>query len=418
MDRTEASDAFNAGSIPVGHIPPPLQLLDSEVIMKFKSSVKLLIPVCVILIVAVSVAAALITREDAIVANETATSITTEETISAISADNPLEGDKIPELNELVLKYLNALADGDVDTISSITNNMTDIERIRVTELGKYIDAFPEYNVFSKIGPVEGSYIVYAAARAKFPGIDEPIPGIYCFYVCTDDQGKFYFNEGTLTEEEQIYIDAINADESVIDLMESIDEEYKAVYNGDEKVRNFIDLMQSEIRGAVGTALASAAAETAAETESTESAPEDPTILHKACEAVTTATINVRASDSESADKLGTISKGTTLDVIEIRVNGWAKISYQGKDAYLKTDYLDVLEEPDEAGTGENVANGTVVTTTTVNVRSEASTDSNRIGQVTGGTKLDWIADVEGGFSKIIFDGKVGYIKSDYLTKQ
>ena len=250
MDRTEASDAFNAGSIPVGHIPPPLQLLDSEVIMKFKSSVKLLIPVCVILIVAVSVAAALITREDAIVANETATSITTEETISAISADNPLEGDKIPELNELVLKYLNALADGDVDTISSITNNMTDIERIRVTELGKYIDAFPEYNVFSKIGPVEGSYIVYAAARAKFPGIDEPIPGIYCFYVCTDDQGKFYFNEGTLTEEEQIYIDAINADESVIDLMESIDEEYKAVYNGDEKVRNFIDLMQSEIRGA------------------------------------------------------------------------------------------------------------------------------------------------------------------------
>ena len=386
--------------------------------MRFKNSVKIMLPICVMLIVAVSVAAVLITREEAVVVNETATTMTTEETITAISVDNPLEGDAYPELNELVVTYLSALADGDVDTISSITNNMTDIEKIRVTELGKCIEAFPEYNVFTKIGPTEGSFIVYAAARAKFDGVEPLVPGIYCFYVCVDDSGEYYFNEGTLTEEEQLYIDAINADASVVNLRDSIDKEYQELLAGDETVRNYIELMQNEIRGAVGTALASAASASAAPEEGDAPVSDDPTILKRSCEAVTTDTINVRSSDSETADKLGRIAKGTTIDVIEIRVNGWSKIKYEGKEAYVKTDYLEVMEEPDPVGTGENVANGKVTANETVNVRSKPSTSSSRIGQVVKGTTIDWIADVEEGFSKVIYEGKLGYIKSEFLDKQ
>ena len=386
--------------------------------MNFKKNAKIILPICVILIVAVSVAAALITREEVVIANETATSITTEETIAAVSAENPLEGDKYPELNTLIQTYLTALAEGDVDTISSITNNMTDIERIRIQELGKYIDAFPEYNVFSKIGPTEGSFIVYAAARAQFPGVEEYVPGIYCFYVCTDENGNFYFNEGTLTEEEQVYIDAINADASVVRLMESIDDEYQEMLENDETMRTYIEIMQSEIRGAVGEALASITAENSDDGTDLDPASQDPTILYSACQAKTTDTINVRSSDSETADKIGKIERGTTIDVIEIRVNGWSKINYKGKEAYIKSDYLEVIAPPEEAGTGENVANGTVVANTTVNVRSAADTTSTRMGQVVEGTTLDWIADVEGGFSKIIYKGKVGYIKSEYLDKK
>lgn len=386
--------------------------------MKF-INFKILIPICVVIGVAVLVTKTLTSREEEIAAvnEEPTVTTTTEETVSAISSDNPLEADMYEPINNLVQTYLSALAEGDVDTISSITNNMTDIERIRITELGKCIDAFPEYNVFTKIGPSEGSYIVYAAARAQFPGVEGLVPGIYCFYVCTDESGNYYFNEGTLTEEEQIYIDAINADEAVINLMDSIDTEYQALLENNEQVRNYIEVMQNEIRGAVGTALASIAAEEEASDE-IEPVSEDPTILYTACQAITTDTINVRSSDSETADKLGSIAKGTTIDVIEIRVNGWTKIMYEGKEAYLKTDYLQVIEEPEEAGSGENVANGTVVANTTVNVRSEASTSSTRLGQVAQGSSIEWIADVEDGWSKVIYEGKVGYIKSEFLDKK
>lgn len=380
--------------------------------MDFKNRVKLLLPICVIIIVAISVLALLITREDSALVNETA-SASNEETVSALAADNVLEGDKYPKINEIVVKYLEALAAGDVDTIGLITNNMNDIERIRVTELSKYIDAFPEYNVFTKIGPTENSYIVYAAVRVQFSGLETLVPGIYCFYVCTDENGNYYFNEGVLTEEEQVYIDAINADATVETLMNSIDTEYQALLYDNETVRNYIELMQSEIRSAVGETLVNAAA-----TPDPNAANADPTVLHTACEAITTDTINVRSSDSEAADKLGKISKGTTIDVIEVRVNGWSKINYQGKEAYVKTNYLEIIEPEDPAGTGDNVANGKVKANTTVNVRSHADTNSTRIGQVLEGETIDWIADVENGFSKVIYDGKVGYIKSEYLTKQ
>ncbi len=381
--------------------------------MDFKNKVKLFLPISVIIIVAISVLAILLTRDDAALVNETSVS-SSKETVSALSADNTLEGDKYPKINEVIVKYLEALAAGDVDTIASITNNMSDIERIRVTELGKYIDAFPEYNVFTKIGPTPDSYIVYAAVRVQFSGLDVLVPGIYCFYVCTDEAGNYYFNEGVLTEDEQVYIDAINADSTVETLMNTIETEYQALIQENETVSNYIELMQSEIRSAVGETLASASAGD----DQPEGPTADPTVVHTACQAITTDTINVRSSDSEAADKVGKISKGTTIDVIEVRVNGWSKINYEGKEAYVKTNYLEIIEPEDPAGTGDNTANGKATANTTVNVRAQADTNASRIGQVLEGETVDWIADVENGFSKVIYNGKVGYVKTEFLNKQ
>lgn len=386
--------------------------------MIVKKIIKITIPICVVLVVAISVAAALLTKEESILANEETAVYTETETVTANSADNPLIADVFPEVNALVETYLNALADGDEEKYSSITNNMTDITRIRVAELGKYIEEFSAYNVFTKIGPLEGSYVVFVAVRAQLANLEAEMPGIYNLYVCTDENGKLYINEDTVTEEEQKYIEAVNADATVVALQEDFNKEYKELLDNNETVRTYIELMNNEIRGAVGAALASVSAENAAETMSSENVNEDPTILHKDCEAVATETINVRSSDSETADKIGKLAKGTNVYVLEMRVNGWTKITYEGKEAYVKNDYLEIQLPPEEAGTGENVANGKVVATTKVNVRAQASASASRIGQVSEGTTLDWIADVDGGFSKVIFEGKVGYIATEFLTKQ
>lgn len=386
--------------------------------MAIKKFIKIIIPVCVVLVVAISVAVALITRDDTILANEDTASVQAEtETISANSADNPLIADQYEEVNQLVTTYLNALAEGDVDTYSSITNNMTDITKIRVTELGKYIESFPAYNVFTKNGMNEGSYIVFVAVRAKLVNLDDLMPGIYNLYVCTDENGNLYINEDTVTEAEQEYIEAVNADESVVSLQENFNEEYKALLDSNETAQKYIELMNNEIRGAVGTALASVSTETEAGTETAEETQQtDPTILYQDCQAVTTDAVNVRSSDSETADKIGKVASGTTLHVIEVRVNGWSKITYEGREAYIKTDYLEI-QEPAEDAEGVT-ANGKVTVSTTVNVRTKASASSARLGQVTTGTQLDWIEDVEDGFSKVIFEGKIGYIATEFLNKQ
>lgn len=55
---------------------------------------------------------------------------------------------------------------------------------------------------------------------------------------------------------------------------------------------------------------------------------------------VTNDFVNVRATPAATATKLGTLYCGALVEVTEIK-NGWGKISYQGKTAYISLDYAD-----------------------------------------------------------------------------
>lgn len=70
-----------------------------------------------------------------------------------------------------------------------------------------------------------------------------------------------------------------------------------------------------------------------------------------------------------------------------------------------------LVEAVQEALTKERLV---VVGTTTVNVREEASTETNKIGYLGKGSKLDYLGE-EGEFFKVQFpDGRVGYVSSNY----
>lgn len=55
---------------------------------------------------------------------------------------------------------------------------------------------------------------------------------------------------------------------------------------------------------------------------------------------VTNDFVNVRASSSASSAKLGTLSRGALVEILEIK-NGFGKITYNGKTAYISLDYAD-----------------------------------------------------------------------------
>jgi uncharacterized protein YraI len=49
--------------------------------------------------------------------------------------------------------------------------------------------------------------------------------------------------------------------------------------------------------------------------------------------------VNVRASASEEAGRMGTISAGTTVSLLGIE-GGWCKVNYEGLVGYVKADYV------------------------------------------------------------------------------
>ena len=162
--------------------------------------------------------------------------------------------------------------------------------------------------------------------------------------------------------------------------------------------------------------------EEASEEESTEEESEETQIVVKKVR--TTDVVNVRSSDSVSADKVGKAELGKEYKLLEEKANGWSKIEFEGEEAYIKTEFLEPIEEEvvvveDDEDAEEAAANsptsGTATVTDTVNIRKSASTSADKLGVCYPGEELEVIMKQADGWTKVKYDGKTGYVKSEFL---
>ena len=351
-----------------------------------------------------------------------ATTITTPEVV--------LEENAIPEVNSFFEKYYDAMASGDLDALSTMNNYIDDTERIRIQENSKYIDQYENLDVYTKTGPVEGAYLAYVYSEIKFRDYETLVPGMQAYYLCTDDQGNLYVNDGEEDATVTSYIREVSLQDDVVDLNNKVAVAYNDMLAEDEELSAFLVDLTSTIGAAVGEALAKEEGSEAVEEEPVEE--EAAPALTKVTKVKTTDVVNVRSSDSETADKLGKAQTGQEFELVEQRGNGWSKIIFEGKEAYIKSDYLEasaeeiiVADNASEEGDGngdrnsetaENVnVSGKVTVKENVRVRDAASEDGNKLGTVYVGDKLDFVEKMSNGWTKIKYNGKIAYVKSDYV---
>jgi uncharacterized protein YgiM (DUF1202 family) len=200
-----------------------------------------------------------------------------------------------------------------------------------------------------------------------------------------------------------------------------------------------------QIKTSVGEALAQLEAQNAESQASTEEATEESSSTVDATEVTentivdqqvkTTDTVNVRSSDSQTADKVGKAAVGTELKRTEIKANGWSKVIFEGQEAYIKSDFLELVSSNDVADTTVAAtttdtntttdtttatvqeASGKVKILTNVNVRQSASQTSTKLGTAVAGNTYDLLG-IEGEWYKISFGGSTGYVKAEYAQKQ
>ena len=453
MDRTEASDAFNAGSIPVGCIYITL-IIGREMreaacgFLQFKEYFrirkglymwkekihsignyiikhnKVVLPAVVVVAVAITVSVSLSLSnrhkeaqqeaEIASAASETATETATEEV--------PLVANEEGAIYTLIATYYNAMATGDEETLRSVCDEISDKDMYRYVELSQYIDYYPTLEIYTKTGPEEGSVIAYVYYKISFVGHEEEVPGYQALYICTNDQGGLYIKRGENSEEVNEYIKTVSTQDDVVEFNNKITVEYNELMVDHPEVLQYISELDSQVSIAVGEKLAN---QVAGETQVAEAGTEEGSTDGQDTQTengeqqeaedqgpqyvTTTTTVNVRSSDSEQADKLGKVSGGTKLQVLEQRPNGWTKVDYEGKEGYVKTEFLQLAESA--AGT-ETI--GTVTATTNINVRASASETADRLGVLSGGHSAELVG-TEGDWSKIKYNGQIGYVKSEYV---
>ena len=363
---------------------------------------------------------------------------------SLVVPNDPLEENAYPEINAVVKQYYQAMADGDLTTLQKVMTGLDEKEQIKIVKKSEYVESYPTVTCYSKVGPVEGSYIVYAYYEAKLVDFENLLPGMNALYLCKNEEGAYYINGEKQDDQIIAYCEMISAQDDVVDLVNTVQVKYNELKTIDTKLSEFLAELPDILTAAVGEELAKREAEEAAvaeaaatETATTEVATEEELAEAETTEEAvvkkvrTTDVVNVRSSDSQTADKVGKALLGEEYTLLEEKGNGWSKILFEGEEAFIKTEFLEVVsEEPIESNEddGDDDADedseeaavnspteGTATVTDTINVRKDVSTSADKLGVCYPGEKLEVVMKRADGWTEVKYKGKKGFVKSEFL---
>lgn len=419
---------------------------------------KYLMPTILVVAVALTVVIAVSANHRATqIAESTAT--VAESTVFEVP-DVTMEENTSPEVAALVERYYTASANGDADTLAEIYKGLDETEILKAVAASEYIDKIENITIYTKPGPVEGSYVAYVYNEVKLYDYEEHVPGLEILYICSDESGNLFINGDVVDAGELDYLKQINVQADVIDLNNKVASAYNEMVSGDEALAELLTRMRSGLQVSVGEALATSEASTPddsaaeASSEEEETTPDKVTVTTRIIKA--TDVINIRSSDSETADILDKTTKGQEFKELEALANGWSKVEYKGKEAYVKTEFFEVVSEEttvvdagdeentDEADNSSSAASsastetasaasssstsdtqsqtkvsssktGKMTLTDSVKFRKGQSTDSEAITTIYAGSTVNVIEQYASGWAKIEYNNKTGYVKSEFL---
>ena len=125
---------------------------------------------------------------------------------------------------------------------------------------------------------------------------------------------------------------------------------------------------------------------------------------------VTVDALRLRSEPNTSSAILATASKGSHVVVLEDAGSGWYKVDCDTIVGYMSGEYLTVASSLD-ADLGYAYVD---TDNSTLNLRSDATTDSSRLTSIPGRTVVA-IEGIKNGWFKVTYGGKTGYISGDYV---
>lgn len=388
-------------------------------------------PVIVLVVAAVTVAVGLSARNasrDNVQPSESVASVeesSSESTVAAAEEIPLLQNDDL-QILQFVEAYYQAKGEGDTESLLALCDEINETDIVYFEELSKYIDSYSNLEIYTKKGLDENSVVAYVYYQMGIINYQK-VPGYETLYICRGESGDLYKkSEKNFLPEEKEYITALNEQVDVVEFNNRVNVEYNELMTANPELLEYLGILGEQVNGMVGVILAERhlngaggdsqepggenpeQPEPGAGSEDENGSDAQPVAQY----ATAKATVNVRSSDSEKADKLGKATKGARLQVLEQRINGWTKVLYEGKEGFIKSEYLKV---EDTAASFTSI--GKVTATTNVSIRAAATTDSERLGTLPGGDVLELIAE-EGDWCKVKFGNQVGFIKSEYVTIQ
>ncbi|MCI6731296.1 MAG: hypothetical protein MR487_03085 [Lachnospiraceae bacterium] len=274
-----------------------------------------------------------------------------------------LTEEKDSAITELFKTYFNDLKAGDAAALGKIMVNAPDQET--VSKEIEYIEDYQNIRCYSRTGLLEGTYVVFVYYEVKFKNIDTLAPSMIREYVCTNEDGALFINNGDVDGEVAAWLDEVQNSDSAAALVADVNNALASAAESDEKLSALIAKLHEGAQEGNGESSAapetsspesSQAAETtpaettAAETTPAETTPAETTAAETkpevsytpfASEKQVTARVNVfiRKGPSKEAEIGSRLIGGSSVTAVGTD-GDWTVVKYSGGLGYILSENL------------------------------------------------------------------------------
>lgn len=323
----------------------------------------------------------------------TDTQVGTETVVTEAHTEYPLKGNleksTDQELIDLITNYYTAYAGGDCETLESLASPLSDNEKSYIGALSDYYEKYENITCYTMPGATDDSYLVSVCYDLKFYEVDTPAPGMDFFYVERNGKGNLYINNAYSSYNFNFLEEDLDADlysliisyeksDDVKALQTDVQSRYEEAVSSDDKLANMVG-------GTLRTAISN---------------------WRKAV-------ADTQTSETQQGTQVQDTQKPDSTQADDTKTEDTQKDS---ENTDVSTDDTKTDDSKKDDSKKDTKKSTKVKTTDICNVRAKASTDAEILGRVDIGVKLKKLG-TSGEWTKVKFQGKTGYIKSDLLKE-
>ena len=116
------------------------------------------------------------------------------------------------------------------------------------------------------------------------------------------------------------------------------------------------------------------------------------------------------SKDSSDSDSIGKIEKDSKVKVFAESDKGWSILFYEEKIVFVESKYLSEIKKVENVDNGNITEKRTMYAIIDVNIRSEANSKSEKLGELKTGEPIEKIGE-DGSWTKVLYEGEIAYIR-------
>ena len=171
--------------------------------------------------------------------------LTDPEIIFNYAGTDYLERDKYDEINKLVTEYYNATLSVDMDRISTLVSDISQVDQDKLITQASYMENIDNIICYTIDGPVEGTFRAYVYYDMKLYGINTSAPALSALYITMASDGRYIIYLSGLDSDTQNFISSTDLSEDVVHLEKIVNERFENVVNTDEQLKAFCEMINS-----------------------------------------------------------------------------------------------------------------------------------------------------------------------------